>query len=54
MHNSYNSMVDTLGKLATLAVAETAVIGMYAGYALCKAINKHRVVKAEKIKPKYN
>lgn len=52
MRESYE--INTLGRLATLAVAESAAIGMYAGYALCKAINKHKLAKAEKAKQKNN
>lgn len=40
--------VETLGKLATVAVVETAAIGIYIGYALCKTIYKHKEAKAEK------
>lgn len=40
--------IDTLGKLATLAVVESAAIGMYAGYAVCKMIGKHKAAKLKK------
>lgn len=52
MSENYNDLVDTLGKLATLAVAETAVIGVYLGYSVCKAVYKIRAKKAEKNKAK--
>lgn len=46
--NPYTDAIETLGKLATVAVIETAVIGIYVGYSLCNIVNKHKEAKAEK------
>lgn len=46
--NPYVDAIETLGKLATVAVIETAVIGIYVGYSLCNVVNKHKEAKAEK------
>ena len=46
--------IDTLGKLATVAVLETAAIGMYIGGYVVYRFYKHKEKKAEKKESRYN